>query len=72
MSVTLVARLVLNLHRAGQPSNDGDTSLSTLAFQAREQENSILGNIGASLRFGSEGSEDDDELIEMSELQEQE
>ena len=67
-SLTLVNRLVLNLRRAGNIDINSVTvpSLATPAFA--ETGHSVLGNIGAPLRSGSENydlEDDDDDQLEI-------
>ena len=64
MSFLLVNRLVLNLRRAGNADNT--SAVSSLAMPSfAEPEHSILGNIGAHLRDGTEDYEDEDERDEQ-------
>ena len=62
MSLVLVNRLVLNLQRvAGSDGSETNTSSSFTRLSFIKHDHSILGNIGATLRDGTEGRIDEDE-----------
>ena len=60
MSLVLVNRLVMNLRRTGKLDNINDTVYTTALPSFAEPEDSILGNIGAPLRSGTERYDDQD------------